>query len=128
MKPAALLIGFIILVLGLVGLLLPGRLALLGAPLVTTKGLYVAAALRVAIGIVLLRAAPDSRAPIALRVLGWLAVIAGLVTPFVGVERAGGIVEWWMAGDSPLVRLWAAVAVAFGGFILYTVGGRRREA
>jgi hypothetical protein len=122
----ALLIGLGILALGVVGLLVPERLAVLAEHLATPQGLYVAATLRVAIGLVLLRVAPASRAPLALRVLGWLAVIAGLVTPFVGVERARDMIEWWLARDSAVVRVWAAVAAAFGGFLLYAVRAARR--
>jgi hypothetical protein len=122
----ALLIGLGILALGVVGLLVPERLAVLAERLATPQGLYVAATLRVAIGLVLLRVAPASRAPLALRVLGWLAVIAGLVTPFVGVERARDMIEWWLARDSAVVRVWAAVAAAFGGFLLYAVRAGRR--
>jgi hypothetical protein len=107
-------------------LLVPERLAVLAEHLATPQGLYVAATLRVAIGLVLLRVAPASRAPLALRVLGWLAVIAGLVTPFVGVERARDMIEWWLARDSAVVRVWAAVAAAFGGFLLYAVRAARR--
>jgi hypothetical protein len=126
MKPAALLIGFVILVLGLIGLFVPERLVPLSNRLITPQGLYFAMAFRLAIGVVLLRAAPDSRAPTALRVLGWLVIVSGVITPFIGVERARAMVDWWTARGQVLLRLWAAVAIAFGGFILYAVRGRRR--
>jgi uncharacterized BrkB/YihY/UPF0761 family membrane protein len=77
---------------------------------------------------VLVRAAAASRAAKALRVLGFLIVIGGLVTPLVGVWGAQVILDWWSEGGSALVRVWAGVAAALGVFVLYAVAPNRRAA
>jgi len=51
-------------------------------------------------------------------------IFAGLATPLVGVHRARGIVAWWTAQGTPLIRVWAGVALALGVFLTYTVGLR----
>lgn len=126
MELAALLVGFFIVGFGLVGLVTPHGLLTLVAPLLSPVGLWVAAVLRVGIGLVLVSAAPASRAPAPLRALGFVVLVAGLVTPFFGVERARGIVAWWTSQGEGVVRLWTSVAVALGAFVVYAVAPRRR--
>ena len=126
MKLLALLVALFIIVIGLAGLLAPGALQTIGQYWVTPVGLYVAAALRVGIGLVLVRSASASRAPNTLRVLGVIALVAGLATPFVGVERARAILNWSSAQGPAFVRLLAGFALALGGFIVYAVTTRHR--
>lgn len=126
MKSLAFFVGLLIVAIGLVGFIAPGVLVTILGHFVTSTGLYVAAAVRIAIGVVLLGAASTSRFPKTFRVFGILAVVFGLATPLVGVERAQALMNWWSA-EAPLsVRLWALVAVAVGGFILYAFSGGRR--
>ena len=126
MKSLALLVGFLIVALGLVGIVAPGVLVTLGLLAVTPVGLYVVAALRVVIGLVLLGASSASRMPKTLRVCGIVALAGGLMTPFLGVERARAMMNWMLAPGPVVVRLWAALAVAFGSFIIYAVVSRQR--
>jgi hypothetical protein len=127
-KSLAILVGLLIVALGLVGIVAPGVLVTLGLHAVTPVGLYVVAALRVVIGLVLLGASSASRMPRTLRVCGIVALAAGLTTPFLGVERARVIMNWWLAGAPLVMRLWALLAVAFGSFLIYAVAGRRLSA
>ncbi len=46
-------------------------------------------------------------------------VVAGVLTPLVGVDRARAIVEWWPAQGSAFLRVWAGVALVFGVFLTY---------
>ena len=55
--------------------------------MLTPAGLYAIAVLRVAIGLLFVLAAPSSRAPRTLRVLGLIVIVAGLATPWFGVAR-----------------------------------------
>ena len=59
-----------------------------GRSLQSTGGLYFVAVLRIAFGIILLWAAADARTPVMMRVLGVLILVAGVATPFLGVERS----------------------------------------
>jgi hypothetical protein len=128
MRWLAILVGLIIAALGILGIAAPTTLLDATAFALTEVGLYVAAALRVAFGLVLIAAAPASRLPRALRVLGALIVLAGLITPFFGLERARAMVDWWSAQGPLFMRAWAALAVVFGLFIIYVIGPRRSAA
>src|SRR5262249_27314274 len=66
---------------------------------------YVIAAVRVAFGVLLFAVAKDSRAPRTLRVVAFIPFVAGLATPFVGVERAWATIEWWSEQGTGVVRL-----------------------
>jgi hypothetical protein len=125
MRWLAFVVGSIMAALGILGIVAPTLLLSVAAFALTEVGLYVAAALRVAFGLVLIAAAAASRFPRTLRILGALIVIAGIITPFFGVERARAMVDWWSAHGPTFMRGWAALAVIFGLFIIYAVGPRR---
>jgi hypothetical protein len=124
-KTLALVVGVAVIALGVVGLVAPGVLVSIGRVAVTPAGLYVVAVVRVAIGVVLIRVAPASRSPRALRVLGAIVVVAGLLTPLMG-EPARAMLDWWASAGSAYLRLAAALAIGFGSFIVYAVGGTPR--
>ena len=86
---------------------------------VTPAGLYAIAALRIAIGLVFVLAAPASRAPRTVRVLGLIVIIAGLMTPWFGVARARAVLNWFATAGPLLMRVDAGVGVALGGFLVY---------
>jgi hypothetical protein len=114
-----------IAVLGTVGIFVPTALLAISRPFLTPAGLYAAAAIRLVLGTALFLAAPTSRAPKALRVLGVVVVVAGVVTPLVGVERARAIVAWWTDQGTAFLRLWAGLALALGTFLAYVTVPRR---
>lgn len=125
MKFVTLLIGVFVIVIGLIGVAAPSVL-LRAADYVTTPiGLYAAAAIRIGIGIVLMLVAPTTRAPKLIRVIGGIAVVAGVITPFVGVDRARAILAWETAQGTILIRLSALLALVFGSFIVFAVTSRR---
>jgi len=126
MRWFACLVGLLIAALGILGIVAPTILLAVAAFAVTQLGLYVAAALRVAAGVILVGAAAGSRLPRTLRVLGALVVIAGVITPFFGVDRARAMVDWWSAQGLLVMRGWAALPMLFGLFIIYAVAPRRR--
>lgn len=128
MRLLAVLIGLIIAALGILGMAAPTVLLDTTEFALTQVGLYVAAALRVAFGIVLIAAAPVSRLPRTVRILGILFIVAGVITPFVGVERARAIVDWWTVQGPIFMRAWAAIAVVLGVFIIYAFSSRRLAA
>jgi hypothetical protein len=84
-------------------------------------GLYAAGAFRVVLGGALFFAAPSSRAPKVLRILGIIILVAGLFTPLFGVERLHRLIGWWSAQGTVFLRVWAAFALAFGLFLAYAV-------
>jgi hypothetical protein len=122
----AIFIGLLIVAFGIVGAVTPGHLLDAVEWFVTPVGLYVAAALRIVCGTVFLGAAPGARTPTMLRVLGILVLLNGILTLFIGLPRARAIFEWWAVQGPTVTRLWAALALAIGAFVIYTVGPARR--
>ena len=121
MTPIALLVGWLMVVAGIVGIVSPGALLTVGGHFLTSFGLYAAAAIRIAVGIVLVRAASTSRSRSALRALGFFILLAGVITPFIGVERSRAMVEWWWAQGPAFMRAWAVLALALGAFVVRAV-------
>jgi len=121
----ALLVGLFIVAVGMLGVVAPHGLLTAVRSILTPLGLYLVAALRVAIGVVLVLVAPSSRVPKVLRILGVIIFVAGLITPFFGVDRARAMLDWWSAQGAAFMRLWAGLAVAFGAFVVYAVAPRR---
>src|ERR1700730_1944587 len=112
MRLLALVTGVLVLLVGAIGVAAPDVFLSVGRSVITPGGLYAIAALRIALGLVFLLAAPASRAPRTLRVFGVLVIIAGLTTPWFGVARSLAVLDWWASVGPSLRRLEAGVAVA----------------
>jgi FtsH-binding integral membrane protein len=123
----ALLIGLLLVVQGILGLIAPDVFLSTTRFIQTPPVMYVAAILRVVFGVVLVRAAPGSRATEFLRVFGFIIVIGGLLTPFVGVWASQHILGWWSASGPALVRVFAGVSLALGILVVYAVAPHRRS-
>jgi hypothetical protein len=126
MKFVALLLAIAVMVVGLAGVFAPERLMSSARYLVTPAGLYAIAALRVAVGIVLIMVAPSSRAPRTLRLFGAVELLDGLMTPLFGLERTRAVFEWESTQGTALIQIVAAVVVAIGGFLAFAVAPVRR--
>ncbi len=128
MRYLALLVALFIMVVGVAGVLSPESLLTVGRYVVTPVGIYLIAALRVGIGLVLMLAARTSRAPRILRTLGAFVFVAGIVTPLFGVDRSRAILDWEaMHGTAP-IRVGAVLALALGGYLAFAVGAGRQPA
>jgi hypothetical protein len=126
MRIAALLVALFAIVVGVVGIFTPDSLMTIGRYVVTPVGLYVIAAVRVAIGLVLMRVAPISRVPRTLRVVGAVVLVAGLATPLFGVERTRAILDWASTQGTALIRVVAGLVLATGGSVAFAVTTDRR--
>lgn len=127
LKLLAITLGGAIAVIGLIGVALPSVLLDFGRSLQTPVALYVVAALRVAFGAVLLAVASAARWPKTLRVFGAVIVIAGVLTPALGVERMQAMLGWLSEQEPIMVRPWVCLAIVFGAFVIYAVGAPRRS-
>ena len=127
-KLLAMAMGLIIASIGVFGVAAPSALLEFGRSLQTPGALYVVAAVRIIFGALLLWVAPVSRAPKILRILGALIVIVGMLTPFIGAERSGAMLDWWSTQGPLFTQAWMCVAVVFGLFIVYAVTTPRRSA
>ena len=99
--------------------------AFFGAFTATSTGLYVIAAARIVIGLVFIRAAPQSRAPRVLRLVGIVAVALGVATALVSVEQAAAVLRWELAQGTALIRVAAAFWLIFGAFVTFAFSKRR---
>jgi len=120
-RSLAWLIALFVGVAGVAGLLVPDWVMSLRWIAATQSGLLAIAVLRSAIGIILIMAAPRSRAPKTLQVFGALLLLAGMVTPLFGVERSKAVLDWEAAQGPILVRGWAIVAVALSGALAFVM-------
>ena len=113
---------------GTLGVVAPSTLLEFGRALQTTNALYVVAAVRVFFGAVLWWASRGARMPKTLRVLGAMIIVAGVLSPFLGVERTRAVFDWWSTQGPLFTRTWAMIAIAFGLFVLYAVASPRTAA
>jgi hypothetical protein len=125
---AAFLVALFVIVVGIAGLVSPdGVTTVRRLYFATPIGLYAAAAVRLAMGLVVILSAPASRAPKTLRALGAVMCMQGLAATVFGPDRARAILEWETMQGAALLRVGAAVALAAGAFVAFAVGGHRPE-
>jgi hypothetical protein len=121
-----LLVAFFTIVVGIAGLVSPESVTTVRRLYFATPvGLYSAAAVRVGMGLVLILCASASRAPKTLRALGAVMCMQGLSATLFGPDRARAILEWETMQGTALLRAGAAVALAAGGFVVFSLAGHR---
>ena len=127
MTIVAFVLSLLVAALGALGLISPMRLLDIVRQFQSQTGLYAAGAFRVVLGGALFFAAPSSRSPKVLRILGIIILVAGLFTPLFGFERFHRLLSWWSGQGAMFTRVWAALAVAFGLFLAYAVAPKERR-
>ena len=107
----------------IVGFIKPMTLTALVPWFLKLRGaLAFAVAVRLAIGIALIVAAPDTRYPLAFQILGGLMLLAAAALPLIGLARVTRLVNW-VAGWPPVaMRGWLLVGFAFGAFLIVGSG------
>jgi hypothetical protein len=128
MRLLGLVIGALVILGSAIGFAAPDLRLSLERSVITPAGLYAIAAVRIAIGLVFMFAAPASRSLRTLRVLGLIVIIAGLATPWFGVTRARAVLDWLASAGPLLMRLDAGVGMALGGFLVYMFRAPARQA
>ena len=114
MKLLARILGVFVAAVGLLGVVAPDRLQAVSRYSDTSLGLTVVGTFRIVFGIVLVLAARGSRGPAWLRFVGFIAVVAGVLTLFIGVDGAHAILDWWSSQGPVLMRLWPGLALVIG--------------
>jgi hypothetical protein len=110
--------------IGAVGIVAPSILVRVAERFVASGEFefYVLAAVRIAFGVILISVAPTSRVPKAIRIVGSVIVILGLITALVGlaaIAPAQGAIDSWMHQGVGVLRLTAGLILALGGFIAW---------
>jgi hypothetical protein len=125
---AALLVALFTVGIGVAGLVSPDRVtAARRQYFATPTGLYTAAAVRLAMGLMVILGATASRAPKTLRLLGALMCMQGLSATILGPEHARTVLEWETMRPA-LLRAGAIVALASGVFMVFALTTGRRPA
>ena len=81
-------------------------------------GLYIAAAMRVVIGLILIVAAPASRYPTGLRIFGVVVLLAGIVIVFIPLDLWVGLIGWLTVDNFAFFRIGGGVGGALLGMFL----------
>jgi hypothetical protein len=118
MLTLAMVVGVAFMLAGVVVAVSPERLFSV-ADWASRRGRYIAVALRVVTGLVLILAAPASRSPTGFRVIGALMLLAGLVIALVPNDRWAEFIRWWTGEHRALYRASSLVAIVLGAFIAY---------
>jgi hypothetical protein len=84
-------------------------------------GMWVATAIRAVLGLGLLAAASDSKAPMLLRILGLLILIVAIAMPILGLEGHRKMIDWWLARPRTVEMLCGAAALVFGVGLIYLI-------
>jgi len=133
MKTLAFVMGLSIAGVGATGIAAPAVLFWIAQRFVGSGALAysVLAAVRICFGAILISAAPTSRAPRALRILGWAIVALGVttaLTALLGVDQASAAIAGWMQRGAGAARVTAVPILALGSFVAYACAPRARAA
>ena len=126
----ALVLGILMILLGLTALAVPDRVLPLAQFTTTPNGVYVATIIRFAIGIILLFAASHSRFPKVLRIIGTLALVAGIATLVFGSSGTRPLATSLSKNGSVVVRVFGTFVLLVGSFVVYAFSStdhRRRR-
>ena len=115
----AMVVGLLMVGLGAMGLLVPADFLAMVNAMQDAPGIYIAAAIRIVSGLVIFFAAPTSRMPRTLRIIGAVIFIGGVLTPFFGTWLVHVIRDAWTLGGPVAVRAWGAIAMMLGAFVFW---------
>jgi hypothetical protein len=80
-----------------------------------------AAAIRVIMGVALILYAPQSRFPLTLQVIGWIAVAAGVILALIPPAKFQQLINWAVDRFGRYTRMAGLAAVIFAMFLIYAV-------
>ncbi|MCZ6641864.1 MAG: hypothetical protein O7F71_09840 [Gammaproteobacteria bacterium] len=116
----ATLLGLLIGVAGIMVIARPSRVGDVAERMLTTSAIKAGAILgRIAIGILLLLAAPDTRLPTFMTILGFLSIIGGVALAVMKEAWVNTLVGWWANQSETILRVWGVLITLFGGVIVY---------
>ena len=113
------LIGVLIVIGGVLAAAVPGFWRDKFTTFQNDRLLMVALGGRIVLGVFFLVASEVCAWPQAIGAIGVLALAAGFVGIFVGLERLKALMAWALSQSDVVFRVWAGVAIAVGAFIVY---------
>lgn len=85
-------------------------------------GFVFAIIVRVFLGVVAILAAPASRAPLFLMIIGGIALVAALGLLLMGRSRMSRLITWVSGFSNTMMRTWLLFGVAFGVALIWAAG------
>lgn len=116
-KIILLVIAVLMIGLGLTGVLWPAGLMDFARWSFTPTGLFVAEAVRIIIGLLLVVAAGAAATPTAVRLIGVILIAAGIATTFLNSDTAPRVASWWLENGEDRLRITACLPLAIGLFL-----------
>jgi hypothetical protein len=107
--------------IGVYGLTSPAGMRSFVSRFGSKAGFWTAVVLRLVFGVALWRAAPVSRMPAVLEVLGVISGASAFALLVLGVPRFRAILSWWSRQSAMVVRAWSAATLVLGAAILWSV-------
>ena len=125
MNIIVLIVGWLVLLLGLLGIASPHSLvnAVLGMSSATR--FYVTVIVRIVLGIIFLFAARRCRVAWLVYLFGVIILLSGITLLFLGAGRLDGIVNWFAARSGAGLRSAYVVDVIIGALLIFA-GSKRR--
>ena len=122
MKILLVLLSLLIFLLGLALVIRPKASAQLLIDQAENRLIHVlAVGIRLVLGGALVLYAAQSRFPHVLEILGWIALVAGVVLAFVPPSRFARLIRWAFDLLGGYMRLAGVAALAFAAFLIYAV-------
>jgi hypothetical protein len=121
MVALALILCAAIAAMGVVMIFQPAIAHELTRLLADKTGMWVATAIRAVLGLGLLAAASDSKAPTLLKLLGLLILIVAIVVPTLGLDRHRRMIDWWLARKRTTQIFCGVAALVFGIGLIYLI-------
>lgn len=81
-----------------------------------------AVAVRIAMGVACLLAAPAGQSPLILQIVGGIALAAGIGLLAVGRTRLDRLIAWWKTCPVWVVRVGCLIGILVGGLIVSATG------
>ena len=118
MSTAIQIIGIVIVAIGIVYVLKPGVMKRLFEFFKKGSRLYVAAPIRLTLGVVFLLGARECKQPWVIFVLGIILLISGVLVLVLGPKKLVPILEWFQGQSEILQRVVALIVLAVGVIII----------
>ena len=74
---------------------------------------------RLVIGILLITQSNLSRYPLAIEIIGWILIVAGISLALIGPVNFRQLMSWVLKKFAAFGQIAGVIAIAFGGFLVY---------